>query len=546
MKGALKMKVSEAIVKVLEMENVKTVFGYPGGAVLPLYEALRNSDIEHILVRNEQSAAHCASGYARAAQQTGVCIGTSGPGATNLITGIATAYMDSIPMVIITGQVRKELIGKDAFQEADITGATEPFTKHNYLVKDPQDIPRILTEAFYIASTGRPGPVLVDIPKDVQMEKINFDYPGKVDILGYKPTTNGHSGQIKKVIQKLKKAKRPIIYAGGGIIRANATAELKKFAEKGKIPVINSLMGLGSFPMDSPYYVGMLGSHGHNYACDIMKGADLLVIVGARMSDRAIHNFGTLDPETEVVHIDIDPAEIGKIFTHNIPVVGDAKNILKKMGEKIVALDTTEWMKKIDNIKSFVVETYSLEESETINPKIALRLLSDKVAEDTIVTADVGQNQIWAAKNFKYSGTRKYFTSGGLGTMGYSLPAAIGAKMAAPDKTVIAVMGDGGIQMLLAELGTLSESNKQVIVMLFNNSRLGMVRELQDNNYGKGRNHGVEFGLNPDFVKVGEAYGIPSRRVSSNAELEAVYEEALKCEKAFLIECIVDPTFGTL
>ncbi len=464
------MKVSEAIVRVLEMENVKTVFGYPGGAVLPLYEALRNSDIEHILVRNEQSAAHCASGYARAAQQTGVCIGTSGPGATNLITGIATAYMDSIPMVVITGQVRKELIGKDAFQEADITGATEPFTKHNYLVKDPQDIPRILTEAFYIASTGRPGPVLVDIPKDVQMEKINFDYPGKVDILGYKPTTNGHSGQIKKVIQRLKKAKRPIIYAGGGIIRANATAELKKFAEKGKIPVINSLMGLGSFPMDSPYYVGMLGSHGHNYACDIMKGADLLVIVGARMSDRAIHNFGTLDPETDVVHIDIDPAEIGKIFTHNIPVVGDAR-IFLKMGEKIVPLDTAEWMKKIDNIKSFVVETYSLEESETINPKIALRLLSDKVAEDTIVTADVGQNQIWAAKNFKYSGTRKYFTSGGLGTMGYSLPAAIGAKMAAPDKTVIAVMGDGGIQMLLAELGTLSESNKQVIVMLFNNSR---------------------------------------------------------------------------
>lgn len=539
------MKVSEAIVKILELENVKTVFGYPGGAVLPLYEALRGSEIQHVLVRNEQSAAHCASGYARAAQTTGVCIGTSGPGATNLITGIATAYMDSIPMVVITGQVKKDLIGKDAFQEADITGATEPFTKHNYLVREAQDIPRVLTEAFYIASSGRPGPVLVDIPKDIQMDHITFDYPGKVDILGYKPTTNGHSGQIRKIIQRLKKSRRPVIYAGGGIIRANAMKELRKFAEKGRIPVVNTMMGLGSFPMDSPYYVGMVGFHGHEFTNEIIKRSDLMIIVGARMSDRATQNFSSLNPDTDVVHIDIDPAEIGKIFEHQIPVVGDAKSILKKMTEKIVKLDTDAWLQEIESIK-FLPEEYTLEPTETVNPKIAMRLLSDMVPENTIVTADVGQNQIWAAKNFKYSGERRYFTSGGLGTMGYSLPAAIGAKLAAPDKTVVAVMGDGGIQMLLAELGTLSESNEHVIIMLFNNSRLGMVRELQDNTYGKGRNYGIEFGLNPDFVKIGEAYGIPSKRVASHDALESTYKEALKSEKAFLIECIVDPSFGTL
>jgi len=539
------MKVSEAIVKVLELENVKTVYGYPGGAVLPLYEALRGSDINHVLVRNEQSAAHCASGYARASQTTGVCIGTSGPGATNLITGIATAYMDSIPMVVITGQVKRDLIGKDAFQEADITGATHAFTKHNYLVKDPQDIPRILTEAFFIASTGRPGPVLIDIPKDVQMEHITFDYPGKVDILGYKPTTSGHSGQIKKVIQRLKKSKRPVIYAGGGVIRSNAVKELTKFAEKGKIPVVNTMMGLSSFPMDSPYYAGMIGSHGNPYTTDIITRADLVLIIGARLSDRATQNFSSLGLDAEVIHIDIDPAEIGKIFKHQIPIVGDAKNILKKMVEKITPLDTDEWMKEVEGIK-IPSEIYSLDKSETINPKTAMHYLSEKVSQDTIVVADVGQNQIWAARNFKYSGDRKYFTSGGLGTMGYSLPAAIGAKMAAPDKTVVAVMGDGGIQMLLSELGTLSETGEQVIIMLFNNDRLGMVRELQDNNYGKGRNFGVQFGVNPDFVKIADAYCIKGKRITSNSELDETYAEALASEKAFLIELIVDPDFGTL
>lgn len=539
------MKVSEAIVKVLELENVKTVYGYPGGAVLPLYEALRGSDINHVLVRNEQSAAHCASGYARASQSTGVCIGTSGPGATNLITGIATAYMDSIPLVVITGQVRRDLIGKDAFQEADITGATHAFTKHNYLVRDPQDIPRILTEAFFIASTGRPGPVLIDIPKDVQGQHINFDYPGKVDIMGYKPTTSGHTGQIKKVIQRLKKSSRPVIYAGGGVIRSNAIKELTKFAEKGKIPVVNTMMGLGSFPMDSDYYAGMIGSHGNEYTSEIIKRADLIIIIGGRLSDRATQNFTTMDLEAEVIHIDIDPAEIGKIFKHQIPVVGDAQNILKKLLDKITPIETDEWMKEIAELMG-KEEVYSLEETETINPKIAMRYLSDKVADDAIVVADVGQNQIWAARNFKYSGSRKFFTSGGLGTMGYSLPASIGAKMAAPDKTVIAVMGDGGIQMLLSELGTLSETNEQVIIMLFNNNRLGMVRELQDNTFGKGRNFGVEFGINPDFVKLAEAYGIKGKRITSNSELEKVYEEALASKKAFLIELVVDPDFGTL
>ncbi|KNF09998.1 putative acetolactate synthase large subunit [Gottschalkia purinilytica] len=536
------MLVADAIVKCLELENVEVIFGYPGGAVLPIYESLRKSSIKHILVRQEQSAAHNANGYARASSKVGVCMATSGPGATNLITGIATAYMDSVPLVVITGQVSSNLIGKDVFQEADIIGATEPFTKYNYLVKKAEDIPRIIKEAFYIASTGRPGPVLIDIPSDIQRQKIDFQYPESVDIRGYKPVYEGHIGQIKRAIRKIKSSKKPVICAGGGIITSNAFKELEAFVEKSGIPVVNTLMGLGSFPSDSPYYIGMVGSHGHRYSNKVIDKSDLLIIIGARLADRStIYENGK---GADIIHIDIDSAEIGKKLSATIPVVGDAKNILKEMTDRIEILNLNEWFDEIKEIK----EKYKSKKAECIytNPREAMKLVSDIVDNNTILTADVGQNQFWAARNFSIKGNRRFITSGGLGTMGYSLPASIGAKIACPDKTVISVSGDAGIQMLLSELGVIKEYNLDIKIIVFNNSRLGMVRELQDLLYGKGNNSAVEINSSPDFVKIAEGYGIKGIKVSSNEEFEKNFKEIIKIKEAFLIECIVDSDFSTL
>lgn len=534
------MRVADIIIKAFEMQGITTIFGYPGGANLPLYDALRlNQNVKHVLVRNEQAAAHAANGYARANKKIGACMATSGPGATNLITGIATAYMDSIPMIIITGQVRSDLIGKDVFQEADIVGATESFTKHNYLVKNPNDIPRVLAEAFYIATTGRPGPVLIDVPRDVLDARIPFSALPEVSIQGYNPTIEGHAGQIKRAMQKLNAAKRPIIFAGGGVIAAKATEELRAFAQAGHIPVINTLMGLGSFPMDSPLFIGMIGYHGHDFALEMISKADFVMIAGSRMSDRATLNFKALSPQADVVHIDIDPAEIGKIFNHQIPMVGDLKMILKKFNEKISPLDTDAWLEEIEQLRP-KLPPLEVEASTTITPKVALRVLSEKVGSDAILVADVGQNQIIAARNFPYNGDRMYLTSGGLGTMGYSLPAAIGATYGAPDKQVISVVGDGGIQMLIAELGTLKQSGHKMIVLLFNNHRLGMVRELQDTQFNSNY-YSVDWEFTPDFIKVAEAYGLDAVRVSSNADLPGVFDAALASDGPYFIECMVDP-----
>lgn len=534
------MRVADIIIKAFEMQGITTIFGYPGGANLPLYDALRlNQNVKHVLVRNEQAAAHAANGYARANKKIGACMATSGPGATNLITGIATAYMDSIPMIIITGQVRSDLIGKDVFQEADIVGATESFTKHNYLVKNPNDIPRVLAEAFYIATTGRPGPVLIDVPRDVLDARIPFSALPEVSIQGYNPTIEGHAGQIKRAMQKLNAAKRPIIFAGGGVIAAKATEELRAFAQAGRIPVINTLMGLGSFPMDSPLFIGMIGYHGHDFALEMISKADFVMIAGSRMSDRATLNFKALSPQADVVHIDIDPAEIGKIFSHQIPMVGDLKMILKKFNEKISPLDTDAWLEEIEQLRP-KLPPLELQPSKTITPKLALRVLSDKVDSDAILVADVGQNQIIAARNFPYNGDRMYLTSGGLGTMGYSLPAAIGATYGAPDKQVISVVGDGGIQMLIAELGTLKQSGHKMIVLLFNNHRLGMVRELQDTQFNSNY-YSVDWEFTPDFIKVAEAYGLSAVRVNSNADLPSVFDTALAADGPYFIECMVDP-----
>lgn len=539
------MKVSEAIVKCLEKEGVTTVFGYPGGAILPVYEALRTSNIRHVLVRNEQSAAHMASGYARAANHIGVCLSTSGPGATNLITGIATAYMDSIPLVVITGQVKTDFIGKDVFQEADITGATEPFTKHNYLLKRAEDMPRILSEAFYIASSGRPGPVLIDIPVDVQQEHITFEYPEKIDIAGYKPTTTGHAGQMKRIMQRMRSAKRPVIFAGGGVIRSNAEQELKCYAEKAGIPVVNTLMGMGAFPMDSPYYVGLVGTHGHEHTTKVLSRADVIMVIGARLSDRAARNFAALCSKADIIHVDIDPAEIGKIVNHQIPVVGDAKSILAKLEETAEKLDTAEWMKEIATYKE-PPRLLKADRESYVHPGYAVGLMSEMVGSDAVMVADVGQNQFWAARNFQVTGNRRFMTSGGLGTMGYSLPAALGAKLADPQKPVICVIGDSGIQMLLAELGTIADSGEALTILLMNNQRLGMVRELQDNTYGKGRQFAVSFGSSPDFVRIAEGFGLKAKRVTREEELPQVFAEAIGSPTPYLIECMIDPDAATL
>ncbi|MBA5850139.1 biosynthetic-type acetolactate synthase large subunit [Clostridium sp. cel8] len=535
------MKAAQAIIQCLKEENVTTVFGYPGAAVVPIYEVLKKSDINHILVRQEQSAGHCASGYARSTGKVGVCIVTSGPGVTNLMTAIAAAYMDSIPLVIITGQVKTKLIGRDVFQELDATGATESFTKYNFLVKDSASIPKILKEAFYIAKTGRKGPVLVDVPVDIMEEDIDFKYPESVNIRGYKPTVEGHIGQIKRIVNRLKESKRPIICAGGGIILANATKEFRKFIEISKIPVVNTLMGKGSIDENSKYYVGMIGTHGFKYANKAVENADVLILMGARATDRTTCGLSNFAKKADVIHIDIDPAEIGKNLTTDIPVVGDLKNIISKLIEMLPPINTENWLEIIHGY----ISQYKItkKQTENINPKNVLDFISDKLDDDSIVTVDVGQNQIWCARNYKIMGKRKFLTSGGLGTMGYSLSAAIGSKIGSPSKKVVAFVGDGGFQMSLFELGTISEYNINIIIVLFNNSGLGMVRELENKRFSS--EFGVTFKSNPDFVKLSEAYGIKAERVTNGIEFNSAFSKALNSNEAFLIECVVDPKEST-
>ncbi|MBF4694272.1 biosynthetic-type acetolactate synthase large subunit [Fusibacter ferrireducens] len=539
------MNVAESMIKCLELEGIDTVFGYPGGAILPFFEALRRSKLKHILVRNEQSAVHAASGYARVSKKVGVCISTSGPGATNMITGIATAYMDSIPLIAITGQVRKDFIGKDVFQEVDILGATEPFTKHSFLVTKSEDILTVMAKAIKIATTGRMGPVLIDIPRDIQMEEIEFKHIKDVEINGYNPTVNGHTGQLKRIIKRVNEAKSPVIIAGGGVLLSGAKKALTHFSVTRKIPVINTLMGISSYPMDSPYYVGVLGSHGDDLCEQVVKNADLIIVIGARMSDRATKNFSLIRPEANIVHIDIDPSEIGKIINYQIPVVGDAKTILDHINKKIEPNEEVYWL-ETSGLKCESHTDIDLDAFDNVNPKHFLNEISKRLTADAVVTADVGQNQIWTAKNIQYSQDRKFLSSGGLGTMGYSLPAGIGAKLAAPEKMVVSVMGDAGIQMLLGELGTLSEIGHKVIVIILNNNLLGMVRELQDGAYGKKSHFGIHFSISPDFVKIGEGYGIPGRKIESNSEIQSVLDEAFQSESSFIIDVRVSPEVDSL
>ncbi len=537
------IRAAEAMVRCLGSEGVKVVFGYPGAAICPFYDELYRSDIHHVLVRHEANAGHEASGYARITGKPAVCVATSGPGATNLLTAIATAYADSIPLICITGQVSTDQIGCDVFQEVDITGAAQPFVKHSYLVKDASQLPRIFKEAFYLAGTGRKGPVLIDVPVDVQNTMIDFEYPETVTMRTYKPTVKGNPMQIKKICEAVENAKRPLICAGGGIFLAGAEKELIKFAEKAKVPAVSTMMGLSLFPTEHPLYLGMLGMHGLKAANRAVSECDTMILIGARVGDRAVKSPTFLAENKQIIHIDIDPAEIGKNIPVDIPLVGDCKTILEELTEKIGEVDHSQWLSELSEIKNDVPEN---DETEGfINPKVFLRKLSDRMPADTVCVADVGQNQIWCCNNYAIKEGGRFMTSGGMGTMGYSVPCGIGAKMAAPEREVVVVCGDGSFQMQMMELATIMQEKIAVKIIVMRNNYLGMVRELQTKGYGD-RLIAVDLDGSPDFVALARAYGIESDRVSTMAEAEEKLEKLASSDKPYLLECDVYSRESTL
>lgn len=531
---------AQIMVKCLENEGVSVVFGYPGAAICPFYDALMDSSIRHILVRQEQNAAHAASGYTRSCGKPGVCVATSGPGATNLITGLATAYMDSIPLIAITGQVRSDLLGRDVFQEADITGSCEPFIKHSYLVKSTADLPRIFKEAFHIATTGRPGPVLIDIPIDIQQGELDhFVYPEKAEIIGYKPRTQGHPLQIKKALELIQKSQRPVICAGGGVLSSGGKRDLVSFVEKTGIPVVSTMMGIGVMPSEHPLYLGMLGSHGVPAANKAIHNADLLILCGARVGDRAVASPDQITEKANVIHIDIDPAEIGKNMKAHIPIVGNIRFVLGNLNEKTDYHVSDQWAAEVQEWKVTLKKQPKRFEG-FVEPCSFIRELSGMLKPKAIWVADVGQNQIWSANHFVTTAGR-FLTSGGMGTMGYSIPAAVGAKLARPTRQVLAVCGDGSFQMGMNELGTIAQNHIGVKIIVMRNTQLGMVRELQDNLYG-GRHSGTILDNDtPDIMKIAEAYHIPTSMASSNEEAIEAAKVMLETEGAYLLVCNVSP-----
>ena len=529
---------AQALIKSLEAQNVEIIFGYPGGAVLPIYDALLDTHIKHVLVRHEQGAIHAANGYARVSGKPGVCIATSGPGATNLVTGIANAYMDSIPVVIITGQVSTDLIGTDAFQEVDITGITIPITKYNYLVKDPQDISRVIAEAFHIATTGRPGPVLVDIPKNISDSELEFILADEVDIRGYKPTFHGHPAQIKHAVTHLTEAERPLIITGGGVISSNASEELYALAQRMQIPVVSTLMGIGGFSGEDELYIGMIGMHGLPAANLAICNCDCLMGVGVRFDDRVTGLIEKFAPHAEIIHIDIDPAEIGKNVRVKVPIVGDVKNILTDMLIRAEEKTHPEW---IGQIKAWQEKDRCRGDAGTqgrLTPEYVLRCLNGLKPADAIVATDVGQHQMWAAQQLSFAHPRTFISSGSLGTMGYGFPAAVGAQMAAPEQTVILVTGDGSFQMTMAELATAVEQELPIKVILFNNSSLGMVKQLQ-HFYCEKRYSSIDIKFNPDFVGLAKCYNAVGLRITSKEEVIPALRESLTNGRLTIIECIV-------
>ncbi|MFR8010243.1 MAG: biosynthetic-type acetolactate synthase large subunit [Clostridia bacterium] len=535
---------AQAMVNCLKEENVSVLFGYPGAAICPFYdELLREESMRHILVRQEQNAGHAASGYARASGKVGVCVVTSGPGATNLITAIASAYQDSIPIVAITGQVRRDLLGRDVFQEADITGAVMPFIKHSYLVTSADDLPRIFKEAFHIAATGRPGPVLIDVPVDVQQEELRhaFEYPKTPNIAGYKPRIQPNVLQIKRALALLRNAKSPLIVAGGGVMSAHARKELRAFAEQANIPVTATMMGIGVLPFDHPLYAGMLGMYGLKCANSAVKKADVLLLIGARVGDRAIADPAKTSERSKIIHIDIDPAEIGKNVSVDIPIVAQARPALEALLSRLDFRCPDTWALKVAQMRAQCEEeTAYCPMADSVEPRRFVRALSDAMKDKDIMVADVGQNQIWASNNYKLR-DGLFITSGGMGTMGYSLPAAMGAKLAKPRRNVIAVMGDGSIQMSMMELATLVQHGIDVKIVVFRNCRLGMVRELQDKQYG-GRETAVDLDGSPDFIALAAAYGIPGADVHTDGDVPAAIEQMFAARGPFLMQVHVDPS----
>jgi acetolactate synthase-1/2/3 large subunit len=533
-----KISGAKAVIESLAQEGVDVIFGYPGGQVLPLYDELYDADIRHILVRHEQAAAHAADGYARATGKVGVCLATSGPGATNLVTGIATAYMDSVPIVALTGQVPRSLIGNDAFQEANITGITLPITKHNYLVQDAKDIPGIFKEAFYIARTGRPGPVLIDIPKDTQVEPIEFEYPQEVKLRGYKPTYVGNEQQIKKAASLILHAEKPVLYVGGGIIFSDACEELLGLAEGIMAPVTTTLMGMGAFPSNHPLSLGMLGMHGTRYANYAIQESDLIIAIGVRFDDRVTGKISAFAPNAKIIHIDIDPAEIGKNVRVDIPIVGDAKNVLKNLLKYVKQEQsrTEPWNKKIAAWKKEYPLTYK--KDNFLRPQFVVEQISE-VCPEAIIVTEVGQNQMWAAQFFNYKNPRTFISSGGLGTMGYGFPAAMGVKVGKPESTVIDVAGDGSFQMNSQELATVVQNDIPVIVAILNNGFLGMVRQWQELFFNRRYSHTC-LTDSVDFVKLAEAYGALGLRATKKEDVKDIIKEAVKSGRPAILDFVVE------
>ena len=539
------IKGARILLECLSRLGINEIFGYPGGAVIPIYDELYSfKEIKHYFARHEQGAVHEADGYARSTGKVGACLATSGPGATNLVTGIMTAHMDSIPLLVITGQVSSSLLGKDAFQESDIVGITVPITKNNYLVQDIKDLPRILKEAYYIASTGRPGPVLVDIPRDIQLQEIPYDefnkiYENHFSLEGYNPVYEGHKGQIKTAIKMIKDSKKPLIIAGAGILKAHAYEELKEFVEKTSIPVAMTLLGLGSFPGNHELALGMIGMHGTTYANYAANEADLIIAAGMRFDDRVTGNPQKFVPNAKIIHIDIDPAEIGKNKLIDVPIVGDLKNVLTDLNEKAPKVSYDEWLKQIKKWKKEYSLTYRKTEDDILIPQEILSEIDKITKGNVIVATDVGQHQMWAAQYLTFNNPYSILTSGGAGTMGFGLPAAIGAQVANPNKKVLAVVGDGGFQMTFQELMLIREYNLPVKIFIINNSYLGMVRQWQELFHEK-RYSSVDLSYNPDFIKIGEAYGIKSIQLKNKKDLKKNLKKILESDEAVLVECIVE------
>lgn len=541
----------EMLIRSLKDQGVKYLYGYPGGAVLHIYDAIhKQSDVQHILVRHEQAATHMADAYARATGKAGVVLVTSGPGATNAITGIATAYMDSIPMVVITGQVMSHLIGGDAFQETDMMGLSRPVVKHNISVRDPKEIPNIVKKAFYIAESGRPGPVVIDVPKDMTMpnEKFPYEYPDRIKMRSYNPVKKGHSGQIRKAVSTLLQAKRPIIYTGGGVILGKASKELTQLAQLLNYPVTNTLMGLGAYPGTDRQFVGMLGMHGSYEANMTMHHADVILAIGARFDDRVTNNPGKFCPDATIIHIDIDPASISKIVTADIPIVGPVKPVLKEMLEQIeqakIKVDEEAlglWWEQIDEWRQRHGGRYRTDDADRMKPQHVIETLCKVTRGDAYICSDVGQHQMFAAQYYQYNKPNRWINSGGLGTMGFGLPAAMGVQLNFPDADVVCVTGEGSIQMNIQELSTCKQYGLPVKILCLNNGYLGMVRQWQDMNYESRYSNSYMDSL-PDFCALAESYGHVGIKIEHASELEAKLEEAMSIrDKAVFIDVLIDP-----